>query len=80
MAAPTKEEVTRRENIKDIGLFLRNNTIYDIFESFSEKLSKNNIAYLFSVACEIRVFESLIDLLLIWPQKGTKTTKIKFLT
>lgn len=54
MAAPSKRERNIRENIKNLGLFVRDNNIYTTFEKSTNGLSKYDISYSFCHACYIR--------------------------
>ncbi|MBU1666942.1 hypothetical protein KKC13_00865 [bacterium] len=56
MARPTKEEIARREQIKSLGLFVRDSHIYTAFEEETQKanLTPTKLSYLFCNECEKR--------------------------
>ena len=52
MARPTKEQIAKREAIKELGLFVRDSEIYTNVEN--ETIEKNDIAYVFCNLCKNR--------------------------
>lgn len=56
MARPTKEQIARREQIKSLGLFVRDSHIYTTFEEETQKanLTPTKLSYSFCNECEKR--------------------------